>query len=70
MKKLILIGLVLTVPMLASAGPMTWSKPLVSAADSTLGADQKADKNKAAMEEIRTRIKAMGVFAGYTTQGN
>lgn len=54
----------------AVAGTMTWSKPLPSAADATLGAGQQLEKQKAVNEELRTRIAAMGIFAGYTTQGN
>lgn len=55
---------------LAIAGTMTWSKPLVTAADGTLGVNQRIEKQKAVDEELRARIAAMGVFAGYTTQGN
>jgi len=54
----------------AYAGTMTWSKPLPTPADATLGYGQQATKNAAALTEIRERVAAMGVFAGYSTQGN
>lgn len=71
MKVLIAIGLVvLALTGVAFAGVMTWSKPLPSAADSTLGANMLLEKQKAVNEELRARVAALGVFAGYTTQGN
>jgi hypothetical protein len=66
---MVVLGILLAVG-LALAGPMTWSKPLPSEADATLGYGMQAAKNAAALTEIRNRVKAMGVFAGYTTQGN
>lgn len=54
----------------AVAGTMTWSKPLVTAADGTLGVNQRIDKQNAVDTEMRARIAAGLRFAGYTTQGN
>ena len=54
----------------AFAGVMTWQKPLPSPTDATLGYNEQAVKNAAALTEIRDRVKALGVFAGYSTQGN
>lgn len=71
MKGLFLVGLiVLGIAGAAIAGTMTWSKPLPSAQDATLGQGQLLEKQKTVNEEMRARIAAMGVFAGYTTQGN
>ena len=71
MKRIYLaVGIVLVGASLAVAGAMTWSKPLPSAADGTLGVNQRIEKQKAVDEEIRARVKALGIFAGYTTQGN
>lgn len=66
----VLVAAVLAVASIAVAGTMTWSKPLLSASDSTLGENMKIQKNKEAMEEMRTRIAAGLKFAGYSTQGN
>ena len=66
----VVLAALVAVASIAVAGPMTWSKPLPSAADGTLGTNQLLEKQKAVNEELRARIAAMGVFAGYTTQGN
>jgi hypothetical protein len=66
---LTLLGII-TLVALAIAGPMTWSTALPSPTDATIGYNQQAVKNAAALTELRNRVKAMGIFAGYTTQGN
>ena len=66
----VLAAALLSIASIAIAGSMTWSKPLVTAADGTLGVNQRIEKQKAVDEELRARVAAMGVFAGYTTQGN
>jgi hypothetical protein len=56
---------------MAVAGPMTWSTPVPNATDTNYyGTNAILTRQAAATAETRARIQKLGIFAGYTSQGN
>lgn len=66
----LVVGILLMAFSIALAGDMTFTSELPSATTSTLGENQKREMLKKNVNEMRVRLKALGRFAGYTTQGN
>jgi len=64
----ICVAALMAVASIAVGAGFTWVAPLPSAADGTLGANQKLEKQKAVNEEIRTNVDALKVaFDAYTS---
>jgi hypothetical protein len=52
---------------LASAAAITFTKPLPSATHGTLGVNEQLEIQKAAMEEMRTKMENWAVYTGYSS---
>lgn len=68
MKKRVIWVVVVLVALCAFAAiAYSWSEPLLTAADSTLGENQKIEKQKAVITEIRTAVTSnAGTFSSFT----
>lgn len=70
MKKIILIAVMLIIGSVLgafAAGGLTFNTTIPGATDSTLGANEILEKQKAAITEIRTKMNTWAVYTGYST---
>lgn len=63
----LLIVMLLGIVGIAAATSLNFSAPLPSATNSTIGMNQQLEIQKAAMQEIRTKMENWAAFTGYSS---